>query len=41
MGYILQICTGAWGASNYATGDIIERIGAISSRIPVDRVIIG
>lgn len=41
MGYILQICTGAWGASNYATEDIIERIGLISSRIPVDRVIIG
>lgn len=41
MGYILQICTGAWSASNYATEDIIQRIGTISSRIPVDRVIIG
>ncbi len=41
MGYILQICTGAWSASNYSTKSIIERIGFISSMIPVDRVIIG
>lgn len=41
MNYILQICTGAWDASNYTTQKIIERIGVISSKIPVDRVIIG
>ena len=41
MKYILQICTGAWSASNYPAEDIVERIGAISSKIPVDRVIIG
>ena len=41
MGYILQICTGAWNTSNYSTESIIERIRSISSRIPVDRVIIG
>lgn len=41
MKYILQICTGAWNASNYAADKITERIEAISSKIPVDRVIIG
>lgn len=41
MRYILQICTGAWGAANYAAQDIIERIDAICAKIPVGRVIIG
>ena len=41
MRYILQVCTGAWGEPNYTAEDIIERVGVISSRIPVDRVIIG
>lgn len=41
MRYILQVCTGAWGEPNYTAEDIIERIDAISSRIPVSRVIIG
>ncbi len=41
MNYILQICTGAWGASNYTAEEIIARIAAINARIPVDRVIIG
>ena len=41
MRYILQICTGAWDASNYTTEAIIERIRAIASKIPVDKVIIG
>ena len=41
MRYILQICTGAWNSSNYATEDIIRRIDTISAKIPVDRVIIG
>ena len=41
MRYVLQICTGAWDTSNYATQDIIERIRAISTRVPTDKVIIG
>lgn len=41
MRHILQICTGAWGKSNYATSDIIQKIKAISSKVPVDKVIIG
>ena len=41
MRYVLQICTGAWDTSNYATQDIIERIRAISTRVPADKVIIG
>jgi len=41
MNYILQICTGAWDAPNYTAQTIIERIRVISSKIPVDRVIIG
>lgn len=41
MRHILQICTGAWNASNYTAEGIIERVRTISSRILVDRVIIG
>ncbi len=41
MRYILQVCTGAWVASNYSAGETIERIEGISSRIDVVKVIIG
>lgn len=41
MRCILQICTGAWDASNYSAEAIVQKIGAISSKVPVDRVIIG
>ena len=41
MNHILQICTGAWNTSNYPTEAIIERIRAIASKTPVDKVIIG
>ncbi len=41
MRYILQICTGAWNTPNYTTEAIIERIRAITSRITMDKVIIG
>ena len=41
MKCILQICTGAWDTSNYAPEDIIDKIKAISTRVPVDKVIIG
>lgn len=41
MRHILQICTGAWEKPNYTAESIIERIRAISSKISVNRVIIG
>ena len=41
MKYILQIHTGSWHAAHDRTEDIIRRIGEISSRIPVGKVIIG
>ena len=41
MKYILQIYTGSWHAVHDRTEDIIRRIGEISSRIPVSKVIIG
>lgn len=41
MRYILQICTGAWNTPNYTAKDIVARIECISSKISVDRVIIG
>ena len=39
--YILQIHTGSWHAPHDRTEDIIRRIEAITSRIPVGKVIIG
>lgn len=41
MKHTLQICTGAWDTPNYTAKAITERIGLISSKILVDRVIIG
>lgn len=41
MRHILQICTGSWGEPNYTAKSIIERIRSISSKISVNRVIIG
>ena len=41
MKYILQVFTGPWNSQKTGTGDIIRRIGAICSRIAVDKVIIG
>ncbi len=41
MKFILQICSGAWGATNYAAEEIVARVETISSKIDVDRVIIG
>lgn len=41
MKFILQICTGAWNASNYEPEDIIQRIETIASKISVGSVIIG
>ena len=41
MKYILQIHTGSWHGAHDRTEDIIRRIGEISSRIPVGKVIIG
>ncbi|MBR3108054.1 MAG: hypothetical protein IKH30_12900 [Clostridia bacterium] len=41
MKYILQIFTGPWHAANHKPEEVIEKIGAIASRIAVDKVIIG
>ena len=41
MKYILQIFTGPWYAANHKPEEVIEKIGAIASRITVDKVIIG
>ena len=41
MKYILQIFTGAWHAEKPEAGEIVQKIGAVSARIPVDQVIIG
>ena len=41
MKYILQVHTGSWHEALYSPEDIIRRIGEVSARIPVDRVIIG
>lgn len=41
MKYILQIHTGSWHGAHDRTEDIIRRIGEISLRIPVSKVIIG
>ena len=41
MKYILQVFTGPWSAANEKAEAIMEKIGGIASRIPVDKVIIG
>ena len=41
MKYILQIFTGSWHSAKPEAGDIVQKIGAICTRIPVDQVIIG
>ena len=41
MKYTLQVFTGSWHAAQEMPEKIIRRIDEISSRIPVDRVIIG
>ena len=41
MKYILQIFTGAWYSDKPRAEDIVRRIGAICSRLPVNQVIIG
>ena len=41
MKYILQVFTGSWHDGHAAPEGIVRKIGEISSRIPVDRVIIG
>ena len=41
MKYILQVFTGDWHHAENRPGEIIRKIGEISSRIPVDKVIIG
>ena len=41
MKFILQVFTGAWHAAHDSAEAIIRKIGDVSSRIPVDRVIIG
>ena len=41
MKYILQIFTGPWYAANHKPEEVIEKIGASTSRITVDKVIIG
>ncbi len=41
MKYILQVFTGPWNGRHDRTDEIIRRIGEISSRVSVDKVIIG
>ena len=41
MKYILQIFNGSWNKTNTTVEDVIRKIREISSRIPVDKVIIG
>ena len=41
MKYILQIFTGPWYAANHKPKEVIGKIGAIASRLTVDKVIIG
>ena len=41
MKYILQVFTGPWSAADEKAEAIIEKIGGIASRLPVDKVIIG
>lgn len=41
MKYILQIFTGSWHGTHDEPEDIVRRIGEISSRIPVEMVIMG
>ena len=41
MKYILQIFSGSWHTADYQPEEIIQTIGGIASRIPVDKVIIG
>lgn len=41
MKYILQVFSGSWKTTNYRPEEIIQAIGRIASRIPVEKVIIG
>lgn len=41
MKYILQVFTGSWHDRHTAPEGIVRKIGEISSRVPVDKVIIG
>ena len=41
MKYILQIFTGSWNEPHDRPEEMIRKIGEVSSRIPVDQVIIG
>ncbi len=41
MKYILQVFTGPWRAANVRAEDVIKKTEKISSRMPVDQVIIG
>ena len=39
--YVVQVSLGSWTAPQYTTDAIISRIDSVSSRIPVEKVIIG
>ena len=41
MKYILQVFTGSWHDGHTAPEGIVRKIAEISSRVPVDKVIIG
>ncbi len=41
MKYILQVFTGSWRDGSAEAGEIVRKIGEISRRIRVDKVIIG
>ena len=40
-GYIVQVSLGGWNHPDYTAEQIITRIGEVSAKIPVEKVIIG
>ena len=40
-GYIVQVSLGGWHSPDYTAEQVISRIGEVSAKIPVEKVIIG